>query len=286
MIRLSTLLAVGVLTAACAGAPPESRVDIGDVAPTPAPAVGRGAAAGSYTVDCGREGHRNSDNLVASPGVRDGAHHLHDYVGNESTDAFSTNASLAAAPTSCRDGDASTYYWPVLRLGGHHDSPRTPDSVRITFLGSPVSEVVGMPRFLRTVTGDAKAGPGARATWTCAGFDDRRTTSYPRCPSGSRTLRVFDFPSCWDGRSTDSPDHKAHLRFPSADGSCPHGSFPVPRLRIEVGYDLAPDALFSIDSFPEVADRASASDHAHFVNVRTDKAMDEVVTCVNQGRVC
>lgn len=276
--RLWALALVGALAAACA-APPD-RIDIRSVPPA--------ASTGSYTVDCGRneEGHRNSDNLVASPGVRDGAHHLHDYVGNLATDAFSTDEVLSAAKTTCRDGDLSAYYWPVLRLGGHHSEVLPPASVTIAFLGSPVSEVVAMPRFLRTVTGDAKAASAVRGTWTCAGFTDRIASSYPNCPSGARTLRVYDFPSCWDGKGTDSADHKTHLRFPAADGWCPRGTFPVPKLRIEVGYDLPEDSEFSIDSFPEVVDRAAASDHAHFVNVRSDEAMAALVTCVNSGERC
>ncbi|SES48550.1 DUF1996 domain-containing protein [Actinokineospora terrae] len=287
MIRLRALAVVGVLAAGCAAAPTDP-VDIRSVPPITAPSATPSASTGSYAVDCGRneDGHRNSDNLVASPGVRDGAHHLHDYVGNVATDAFSTDDVLASAKTTCRDGDLSSYYWPVLRLGGHHGEVRTPDSVSITFVGSPVSEVVAMPRFLKTVTGDAKAGPSARGTWSCAGFTDRISLSYPSCPSGSRTLRVYEFPSCWDGKGIDSPDHKAHLRFPGADGWCPRSSFPVPKLRVEVGYDLPDGADFGIDSFPEVADRAPASDHAHFVNVRTDAAMAELVTCVNTGKRC
>ncbi len=286
--------AIGVLvvllllvTSGCS-ATPGDRVDIRDVPATTAPAVGKGASTGSYTEDCGRdeENHRNSDNVVASPGVHDGAHHLHDYVGNLATDAFSTNDVLAAAKTTCRDGDLSSYYWPVLRVNGHHSEVRTPDSVTITFFGSPVSNVVAMPRFLRTVTGDAKAGPSARGTWTCSGFTDRVTLSYPECPNGSRTLRVYDFPSCWDGKGTDSPDHKSHVQFPGTNGGCPRATFPVPRLHIEVGYDLPTGTDIGIDSFPEVVDRAAASDHAHFIDVHTEAAMAAIVTCVNSGRHC
>ncbi len=71
---------------------------------------------------------------VAAPGARDGARHLHDCVGNLTTDAFSTDAALAGSPTTCRDGDTSTFYRPVLRTGGEHGhdgAVRTPDSVRM-----------------------------------------------------------------------------------------------------------------------------------------------------------
>ena len=47
-------------------------------------------------MDCGRNEnqHFNPDNFIAQPGVRNGAEHLHDYVGNLSTNADSTNESL------------------------------------------------------------------------------------------------------------------------------------------------------------------------------------------------
>ena len=43
------------------------------------------------------------------------------------------------------------------------------------------------------------------------------------CKDGLRT-EVF-FPSCWNGKDLDSPDHKDHMRYPSLmdDGDCPKG---------------------------------------------------------------
>ncbi|MEK8169601.1 hypothetical protein NKH77_06690 [Streptomyces sp. M19] len=77
-----------------------------------------GASTGTFVSDCGRNenGHLNPDNVIVAPGVSNGAHHMHDYVGNKSTNAFSTNDSLANAGTTCANGDKSTHYWPVLRL--------------------------------------------------------------------------------------------------------------------------------------------------------------------------
>ncbi|WP_251065129.1 hypothetical protein [Streptomyces sp. ISL-44] len=84
---------------------PSDYVDIQDVPriSEPIPAQGPDGSAGSVVMDCGRneEGHYNEDNLVVSPGLRAGAHHTHAYVGNLSTDAMSTDASLdAAAPVA------------------------------------------------------------------------------------------------------------------------------------------------------------------------------------------
>src|SRR5689334_22546810 len=83
-----------------------------------APRPGRNASRGTFTAQCGRNAdgaHRNSDNFITSPGVTNAAHHMHDYVGNTSTDGNATDASLATAGTTCRFGDKSTYLWPVTR---------------------------------------------------------------------------------------------------------------------------------------------------------------------------
>ncbi|QFZ24732.1 DUF1996 domain-containing protein [Saccharothrix syringae] len=266
--------------------------------------VTQDASTGSYTLDCGRneERHLNADNMVINPGRPFGAHHTHEYVGNLTTDAYSTDQSLAAAGTTCAAGDLSAYYWPVLRVtdrtghdahaqgGGVHGNTGevlVPAEVTITFTGSPVSKVVPLPRFLRTITGDPAAltTGGGRAKWSCTGFEDRQTDLYPVCAAGSLVVRTFDFPSCWDGRNTDSPSHRAHLEHPAANGVCRLGTFPVPRLRLRVAYDVPSGHPFAIDSFPEQL-RDPRTDHAMFVDVMPDALMNEVVTCLNAGRTC
>src|SRR5436189_179212 len=55
--------------------------------------------------------------------------------------------------------------------------------VTLQFRGNQAAQVTAMPRFLRAITGDAKAvsngGGQANAKWTCTGFEDRVTTKYP-----------------------------------------------------------------------------------------------------------
>ncbi|MEU8583189.1 DUF1996 domain-containing protein [Streptomyces abikoensis] len=272
------------------------------------------ASTGTFTARCGRNenGHRNPDNFIVTPGVRNGAHHLHDYVGNLSTDAFSTDTSLRAAGTTCARGDKSAYFWPVLRLtgdsgksddsdesgksGDSHEKQAegrvlTPDSVTLTFRGSPAAKVSAMPEGLRAITGDAKAftngAKDARARWSCTGFADRHLTDkYPLCPRGSAVVRLLDFPSCWDGRHTDSAGHRAHLVFPdAATGRCGSGLTTVPQLRMELTYRVPKGPSFAVDSFPEQL-REPVTDHADFANVMPAALMATVVRCVNEGRRC
>jgi hypothetical protein len=99
-------------------------VDIMTVKPNVAkPSNNRRASTGTFTVNCGKNenGHFNPDNFIAQPGVKNGAQHLHDYVGNLSTNADSNNKSLSRAGTTCRNGDKSAYYWPVLRIDTGED---------------------------------------------------------------------------------------------------------------------------------------------------------------------
>ncbi|MEU9605579.1 DUF1996 domain-containing protein [Streptomyces sp. NPDC048057] len=309
-------LAVGVLVAAIVAnrpagaddAPPDSAyVSLADVpAPPAAPPPGPDASTGTYAVECGRNerGHYNTDNVVTSPGLVGGAHHTHDYVGNTTTNALSTDASLAAAPTTCRGGDRSAYFWPVLRRldragsdakahgGGKHGNTGeivVPSAVRIVYHGSPVSEVVPQPAGLRTITGDPVAATTTdehvRAQWGCSNAPGRTTTKYPRCPSGSGLTRTFTFPNCWNGLQSDSDGHRAHIIFPAGNGACPTGTFPVPQLRITLTYDLPDGVAFAVDSFPEQR-RDPMTDHAMSVNAMTDRQRAEVADCLNEGRTC
>ena len=82
------------------------------------PRPGRQAARGSFIVDCGTNGNGkfSPDNPVAQPGIKNGAEHVHDFVGNLAITANSSNADLDASGTTCRNGDKSSYFWPVVRI--------------------------------------------------------------------------------------------------------------------------------------------------------------------------
>ncbi|WP_225823814.1 DUF1996 domain-containing protein [Streptomyces naphthomycinicus] len=293
--------------------------DITAVQPDPSAAPPRGdASRGTFTSDCGvnANGLFNSDNVIVAPGVSNGAHHFHDYIGNQSNNAFASDEDLANADTSCADqGDKSTYYWPVLRLqngtrerdagapgGGTEGNAGqivTPARVTLTFVGNPREKVTAMPRLLRIITGDAKAfvnGPGnANASWSCTGFEDRQLKDkYPLCPRGSDVVRTFRFQSCWDGRNIDSANHRTHVAFAAEDGSCPAGFRPIPQLVQRIVYDVpAPSVtdggrtvpLFAVDSFPEQLHKP-VTDHGDFINVFDEDLMSEMVDCINSGRTC
>ncbi|HEY3707925.1 MAG TPA: DUF1996 domain-containing protein [Amycolatopsis sp.] len=526
---LGLAVAVGALTVIAtsgrpgqAGADPADKSFFLDITKVPRGAnVGRNqnrGARGTFTVDCGRNenGHFNPDNFIAQPGVRNGAQHLHDYVGNLSTNADSTNESLAKAGTTCKNGDKSTYYWPVVRIdtndanGASADAapstaasstaasstaastdpasaaptstdpasaaptstaatstgpastdaaagenpaapqgqnvaadraaaakdaaqphidcpdvastlPEVPDaaldqvnteldamdaqvdqadqkvaqgqapaavldqvkgeraaslgkisdemakqgakpgdttalttcavqdqqsagldnggansdgsqgesaaqqqqkqdngaaaalpgvngqnevagndgdiqrvvSAKLSFGSGGARKVVAMPRFLRVLYGDAKEGANgpanAKASWTCTGFEGRLTDHYPICPRGSNVERIHAFPNCWDGKDIDSANHRTHIVFADANGTCKAGFKAVPQLKITLVYKIPHDVQvkgqYKVDSFPEEKHNPR-SDHDDFANVMSQSQMNRVVSCINTGKRC
>ncbi|WP_406840314.1 DUF1996 domain-containing protein [Streptomyces sp. AHU1] len=276
------------------------------------------ASQGEFVSSCGvnANGLFNSDNVIVAPGVTNGAHHFHDYIGNQSNTAFASDDDLTKADTSCQDkGDKSSYYWPVVRLqngkqerdagapgGGTEGNAGqivTPEQVTLTFVGNPRSKVTAMPRLLRIITGDAKAfvnGPAnANASWSCTGFEDRQLKDkYPLCPQGSDVVRTFKFQSCWDGANIDSANHRTHVAFADAQGNCPNNFKAIPQLVQRIVYDIdAPSLqdggrtspLFAVDSFPENLHKP-ITDHGDFINVFDEGLMKDVVDCINSGKKC
>lgn len=156
-----------------------------------------------------------------------------------------------------------------------------------------------MPRLLRIITGDAKAfvngTANANASWSCTGFEDRQLKDkYPLCPQGSDVVRTFKFQSCWDGQNIDSANHRTHVAFAAADGSCANGFKAIPQLVQRIVYDVdAPSLqdggkttpLFAVDSFPEQLHKP-VTDHGDFINVFSEDLMGEMVDCINEGREC
>jgi hypothetical protein len=264
--------------------------------------IGRNGSRGTFVSACGTNGnkHNNPDNFIVAPGVSNGAHHLHDYVGNLTTNGFSTDQSLTAGGTTCRFGDKSAYFWPVLRdrksdansadADGNVGQVLRANQVTLQFRGNATAKVTAMPKFLKLIMGDAKAatngGANARAAWTCTGFQNRITNNkYPLCPRGSQVVRILDFPSCWDGQNTDSANHRTHVVFPGQGGACAQGTKAIPQLRMTLTYSVPQGPSFAVDSFPEQKHNP-VTDHADFANVMSDQLMAFVVNCINRGRRC
>ncbi|KAK4445245.1 hypothetical protein QBC34DRAFT_472838 [Podospora aff. communis PSN243] len=74
----------------------------------------------------------------------------------------------------------------------------------------------------------------------CTGDD---TKGFPAKACGGGWRVTVTFPSCWDGKNNDSPDHKSHLSYPASGtfesgGACP-STHPVkvPQVMYEIMFD-------------------------------------------------
>ncbi|MEU8969496.1 DUF1996 domain-containing protein [Streptomyces monashensis] len=297
-------------------------VDITKVAPNVQgrPAQLQNASTGTFTTRCGVNANQNhnSDNVIVAPGVTNGAHHVHDYVGNQKVNAFSSNQTFLQGGTSCQNrNDLSAYYWPVIReQDGTQEQDANADGggkdlnvgkilvaqqAQIKYVGSPASKVVAMPQFLRIITGDAKAfvnGPAnANAHWSCTGFENKvqLTDKYPICPQGSQVVRSFAFQSCWDGQNIDSANHRTHVAFADpASGVCPNGFKAIPQLTMRLVYNVPQPVVqadgtvknaYAVDGFPEELHKP-ITDHDDFISVTTGGLANRIANCVNSGRNC
>ncbi|WP_432042513.1 DUF1996 domain-containing protein [Streptomyces cadmiisoli] len=280
-------------------------------------ANGRSGSRGSFVTKCGVNANNlfNSDNIIVAPGVDNGAHHTHDYVGNQGNTAFSSDEDLANAATTCRNqADKSTYYWPVLRLQdgtqefdandlgggaeGNVGKILKASKAEIKFVGNRTSKVVAMPKFLRIITGDAKAFTNglanANTSFSCTGFENRQVTDkYVLCPRGSQVVRTSNFQSCWDGQNIDSANHRSHVAFVGRDGRCANGFQAIPQLQVRLVYNVPAPTVqngqvrnpYAVDGFPEQLHKP-ITDHNDFINVMSDSLMNKVVKCINRGQRC
>ena len=178
--------------------------------------------------------HSLKDDPIVFPGLP-GASHMHTFLGNHSTNANTTTASLLAnTASSCGPvGDPSAYWIPTLYERGVAIEPRGVTVYYSSRLPDP-TKTVPFPQGFRMIAGDAKkqvATPaGSPNQFWCAGpggeIGRSADGNWPVCaPTANLTYQLV-FQDCWDGVHLDSPDHKSHVSYNTVDGKCA-GAFPV-----------------------------------------------------------
>ena len=231
-----------------------------------------------------RFSHSAPDDPIVYPGTS-GASHDHSFVGNRTTNAFSTVDSLLGGRTTCRRPAETAAYWmPTLLVDGNGVAPT---EATIYYRRRTLSTVTAPPSGLKMIAGDAKAtAPQGREItfWNCGQAVNLPASATPQeCPAvrGSALRLHVTFPSCWNGVSLDSPNHKQHLAYPMR-GRCP------------AGYDVAIPQISLIYRFPVTGSHTFAlasgsvySAHADFFNAWNEDALTRLVdSCLNALRHC
>jgi hypothetical protein len=242
-------------------------------------AVSRADLVGVNFVENCRYSHQAPDDPIVYPG-KPGASHQHTFVGNRSTDAFSSFGSLRSGGTTCIRADDTAAYWvPALYQG---TTEILPVAATVYYRRGTISEVNAFPNNLRMIAGDAKATSpqGMRITfWSCGVASDiDRSVDVPTCPDtrGSFLRLHIRFPECWDGRRLDSADHKSHMAYATRAGCPSTHPVEVPQITQIYRYSTRGGEGFSL------ASGGVYSAHADFVNAWNPGALRKLVEgCLN-----
>ncbi|KLU90860.1 hypothetical protein MAPG_09385 [Magnaporthiopsis poae ATCC 64411] len=207
--------------------------------------------------------------------------HTHQVVGGNAFNAsmpYNTDISQLASCTTCNPSDDLSNYWtanvyyrsptngsyrrvpqmPNRLLFGDRFTTETAGGMTVYYIATKKNTVTAFRPGFRMFVGDIMRRTPLYKMQSCFrcysgpdyGGDDLAPCSDPRvdfegfptrpCPGGIRSNILY--PTCWDGKNLDSPNHKDHVAYPvtgPADflttGDCP-ASHPVkiPQLMLEI----------------------------------------------------
>jgi hypothetical protein len=272
----------------------------------------------AFRIQCNYS-HMSYDDPIVYPGQDDAAH-LHMFFGNRTTNENSTPQSLEdpSAESTCDGGgiNKSSYWAPALIHNG--DTPIEPKKLLVYYKPHPSiydkqhqENIQPVPDNLKLIAGDAKNKTGqtpSTVSWSCNGNDvgwNKPQVIPTNCGPGDELGLSIIFPSCWNGKDLDSPNHRTHLRYfgtgldPRPEGTVggygdvcrdePGFTTAIPEITMIMKWDLpagvngqtirlssdAPDAV------------AGASAHADFMEGWNREAMNTfIVSCIRASQSC
>lgn len=256
------------------------------------------------SVDSGRSTYVGSapDDPIVHPGEPGGSH-LHDFLCNRETTAFSTYEQMVAAPSACPSGDTAGYWAPALYRNGVQVIPSGyPTRQQIYYRDNNVSSVYTITPFpadFKMVIGKASAtsisdanaigpsGIGAKIPteqyWGCSDNSEPGKMSAPiNCSTGIISLHV-GFPNCWNGVKVAGDQVAAGtLRWPSSS-SCPAGfGVVLPRMLERFEYPVGTSS-----SGITLASGPTYTVHADFWNTWQQASLETLTTrCLNGNVDC
>ncbi len=242
-------------------------------------ALSRADLVGVNFIESCRFSHQAPDDPIVFPG-KPGASHKHTFVGNRTTNAFSTFGTLRSGPTTCMRRDDTAAYWvPTLYQG---TTPVFPVAATIYYRRGTLAQVSPFPNNLRMIAGDASATSPQRMRvtfWSCGvNSGIARSKAVPTCPDtrGSMLRLHIRFPECWNGRQLDSADHKSHMAYATRSGCPSTHPVEVPQITQIYRYPSRGGEGFSL------ASGGVYSAHADFVNAWKPGALRKLVDdCLN-----
>jgi Domain of unknown function (DUF1996) len=290
-LAVISVAAAAVLVGAVACGPPGRRAGpaIGPSAGSASSGLGGPRDAGSsgggglatFRILCASS-HIAPDDPIVHPNMA-GMSHLHQFLGNRTTNATSTAQSLRGQATTCSAPTDSSAYWvPMLYQNG---AAVPAQSALIYYRGGShrnPGAVQAFPAGLRVIAGSATATgplPTDAVAWMCQGMNNPSPTP-PNCGGGTLVLQIR-FPDCWDGRNLDAPDHRSHMAY-TVSGGCPSNyPVPVPLLEFNLRYKTFGNTGLTL------ASGAPYTYHADFFNAWNQTAQANFIgSCIHAMREC
>lgn len=244
-------------------------------------------ASARFHIECDFH-HQKADDPIVYP-RQPGASHLHSFFGNTSTNANSTWLSLRRAGTNCNNkGDKAAYWIPALYKNG---SVVRAVAGHFYYRGlhKTLSVIKAYPPGLKVIAGNAHATKTQSTrvvAWSCQGSSGTGRATMRDCGGGGKVKALIKFPSCWDGKRKDSPDHKSHMRYATrlAGGrrGCPRTHpMPVPELTMAIVFPIRNGSGVRLASGPFY------TMHADFFNAWNQTSLKKLIqNCIRANREC
>jgi len=198
---------------------------------------------------------------IINPGVV-GSPHLHQIVGGNAFNAsMGADLPTQASCTSCTPTEDFSNYWTATLFF----RARNGTFKRVNTLGNPLGygsatggqtvyylssgKVTAFKPGFRMTVGDPSIRTDAglkkypQLQFTCLQTSTTRTgyrDDFPKDTCKVGIMVSVRFPTCWDGKNVDSPDHQSHVAYPGS-GACP-STHPVsiPQVFYETYWDTTP----------------------------------------------
>lgn len=244
------------------------------------PAAPSAEASGLFIVNCPFS-HRKQVDPIVKPGPSGTlSGHMHDFMGNRSTDSSSTYASMTAAGTTCAHSGDKAGYWSPSLVAPNGSFVKVRRAL-VYYRNKPTKygTTTAFPPDFRLIAGGVGTGPPI-AGWSCEQDASNMQATPVDCGSGMMVLHV-KFPNCWDGVHTDSSDHRSHVRYASSS-ACP-SSHPVKVPEIFLHVRFEPGASGSGYKLSD----GTVTPHADFWNTWRQSSLEQLVRdCLRAGVNC
>ncbi|KJR82114.1 uncharacterized protein SPSK_03490 [Sporothrix schenckii 1099-18] len=215
---------------------------------------------------------------LVNPGMSPSSH-LHQVIGgnsfNVTMDVATHDLAAQSTCTTCSFSEDFSNYWTATlffkaRNGSYTQVKRMPQSgfegttgggMVVYYMSDALfdngqkSSVTAFKKGFRMLVGDASFHTRTQAqkfrqlTFTCMADASSRapeTLDFPATPCKAGIMANHIFPTCWNGKDLDSPNHQDHVAYPASGtfesgGPCP-ASHPVklPQLMLETVWDTRP----------------------------------------------